>query len=209
VPGAAPTSSADVEGPWPPASKYQRVDPLPLPRIVWTSRFSNPSFACVPTGESAIEPSSEPKYPIAVTRLACTGNWSFSVVPIRAITCGAGGPAGRSRTAEAGGGTATAGWSPPPKAVTRSVPSPTTAIAVTTASRRRCASCCLPRCRRAVGRARPDFAGGDISRTVSDRHGGFNRGSSQIDSGSSARAPSNQSGSAAIQAAEPVVRSVA
>ena len=201
MPGAAPTSSADVDGPWPPASRYQRGEPLPLPRILCTSRFSSPSFACVPIGESAIEPSSDPKYPIAVTRLSLMGSCSFRV-PSRAITSAAGRPAGSRRAAEAGGVTEPAGWSPPPNAERRSVPSATTVITTRTASRRRRASCCAPRRLRVVDRARPDLAGGDISRTVSDPRRRFNRGSSQIASGSSARAPSNQS-------PRPVVRSAA
>jgi len=60
VPTGAPTSMDDVDGPWPPGSWYQRGEPVELPKIACTTRFRTPSFACVPSGESASAPAEPP-----------------------------------------------------------------------------------------------------------------------------------------------------
>ena len=60
VPAGAPISNEDVDGPCPPGSWYQRGEPVDEPKIAWTTRFSTPSFACVPSGDSASAPEVPP-----------------------------------------------------------------------------------------------------------------------------------------------------
>src|SRR5689334_13499445 len=101
VPAGAPTSSDDVDGPCPPGSWYQRGDPVDEPKIACTTRFRTPSFAWVPSGESASAPAAPPWYPIVVTRDWLTGSCTCNE-PRRATISGEGGPAGSRRAALAG-----------------------------------------------------------------------------------------------------------